>query len=279
MGDAVGNCDGCVGAGRVVLLEILEATGVVSMTMPDGDGPLIDIESVSLSYQMAHDRAGTFKEFTMQLLRRQVRTEQFFALKDVSFQVQRGEVFSLIGANGAGKTTLMKIVARVLPPSSGRVIVRGVVAPMIALGAGFNPEMAGFENIVLFGTLLGRDPDEMRKRAPAIAEWAELTEFLDVPIRSYSSGMLARLGFAVAADVDPDVLVVDEVLAVGDESFQRKSAARMQTLMNGGTAVLLVSHDLHHVQTLSHRVLWLDHGHVRMLGPPKEVVEAYRASV
>jgi ABC-type polysaccharide/polyol phosphate transport system ATPase subunit len=249
------------------------------MTQANGSQTLIDVESVSLSYQMAHDRAGTFKEFTMQLLKRQVRTEQFFALRDVSFQVQRGEVFSLIGANGAGKTTLMKIVARVLPPYSGRVVVRGVVAPMIALGAGFNPEMAGFENIVLFGTLLGRDPDEMRERAPAIAEWAELTEFLDVPIRSYSSGMLARLGFAVAADVDPDVLVVDEVLAVGDESFQRKSAARMQILMNGGTAVLLVSHDLHHVETLSHRVLWLDHGHVRMLGDPKEVVEAYRASV
>ena len=136
------------------------------MTSPNGDEPLIDIQSVSLSYQMAHDRAGTFKEFTMQFLRRQVRTEQFFALRDVSFQVNRGEVFSLIGANGAGKTTLMKIVARVLPPSGGRVIVRGVVAPMIALGAGFNPEMAGFENIVLFGTLLGRSPDEMRERAP-----------------------------------------------------------------------------------------------------------------
>ena len=249
------------------------------MTEPIGSVPLIEVQSVSLSYQMAHDRAGTLKEFTMQFLRRQTRTEQFFALNDVSFQVERGEVFSLIGANGAGKTTLMKIVARVLPPTGGRVVVRGVVAPMIALGAGFNPEMAGFENIVLFGTLLGRDPDEMRERAPAIAEWAELTDFLDVPIRSYSSGMLARLGFAVAADVDPDVLVVDEVLAVGDESFQRKSTLRMQTLMNGGTAVLLVSHDLPTVETLSHRVLWLDHGQVRMLGDPKTVVAAYRASV
>ena len=257
----------------------MEETGVLSVMKPNGHEPLIDIQSASLSYQMSHDRAGTFKEFTMQLLRRQVRTEEFFALRDVSFQVNRGEVFSLIGANGAGKTTLMKIVARVLPPSQGRVIVRGVVAPMIALGAGFNPEMAGFENIVLFGTLLGRSPDEMRERAASIAEWAELTDFLDVPIRSYSSGMLARLGFAVAADVAPDVLVVDEVLAVGDESFQRKSAARMETLMNGGTAVLVVSHDLHTIETLSHRVLWLDHGHVRMLGDPKAVVEAYRASV
>jgi ABC-type polysaccharide/polyol phosphate transport system ATPase subunit len=243
------------------------------------DLPLIDVRDASLSYQMAHDRAGTIKEFTMQFLRRQLRTEQFFALTDVSFDVRRGEVFSLIGPNGAGKTTLMKIVARVLPPTSGRVIVRGVVAPMISLGAGFNPELAGSENIILFGTLLGRNPDEMRERAPGIAQWAELTEFMDVPIRSYSSGMLARLGFAVAADVNPDVLVVDEVLAVGDESFQRKSAARMQSLMSGGTAVLLVSHDLPTVVKLSNRVMWLDHGRVKALGDPAEVVAAYRGSV
>jgi ABC-type polysaccharide/polyol phosphate transport system ATPase subunit len=150
---------------------------------------------------------------------------------------------------------------------------------MIALGAGFNPELAGFENIILFGTLLGRDPDEMRERAATIAAWAELSSFLDVPIRSYSSGMLARLGFAVAADIDPDVLVVDEVLAVGDEAFQRKSAARMQQLMEGGTAVLLVSHDLQIVETISNRVLWIDHGRTRMVGSATEVVGAYRDSV
>ena len=241
--------------------------------------PLIDVRDVGVSYRMAHDRAGTIKEFTFQFLRRQLVTEEFEAVRGVSFEVRRGEVFSLIGPNGAGKTTLMKVVARVLPPSSGRVVVRGVVAPMIALGAGFNPELAGFENIVLFGTLLGRSPDEMRERANAIAAWAELSDFLDVPIRSYSSGMLARLGFAVAADVEPDVLVVDEVLAVGDEAFQRKSAARMRQMMEGGTAVLLVSHDLRIVETLSHRVLWMDHGRVRMLGTPQDVVGAYRESV
>lgn len=255
-----------------------ESTNRASMD-GKGDTPLIDVRDVSLSYQMSHDRAGTIKEFSMQFLRRQLRTEQFVAVRDVSFEVRRGEVFTLIGANGAGKTTLMKIVARVLPPSSGRVIVRGVVAPMISLGAGFNTELPGMENIILFGTLLGRDPDEMRERAPAIAEWAELTEFLDVPIRSYSSGMLARLGFAVAVDANPDVLVVDEVLAVGDESFQRKSAAKMKALMTGGTAVLLVSHDLPTVEKLSSRVLWLDHGRVKAIGDPAEVVSAYRGSV
>jgi ABC-type polysaccharide/polyol phosphate transport system ATPase subunit len=245
---------------------------------PD-DEPLIQVMSVGLSYRMSHDRAGTIKEFAFQFLQRQLITEEFAALDNVSFEVRRGEVFSLIGPNGAGKTTLMKVVARVLPPSRGRVIVRGVVAPMIALGAGFNPELAGFENIVLFGTLLGRDPDEMRERVGAIAEWAELTDFLDVPVRSYSSGMLARLGFAVASDIEPDVLVVDEVLAVGDEKFQRKSAAKMKAMMEGGTAVLFVSHDLKVVEGLSDRVLWLDNGKIRMLGEATEVVAAYRDSI
>lgn len=241
--------------------------------------PLIDVSDVSLAYNMARDRAGSIKEFTFQVLRRQVRTEPFWALQGVSFEVRRGEVVALIGANGAGKTTMMKIVARVLPPTGGRVVVRGRLAPMIALGAGFNPELNGFENIVLFGTLLGRTPDEMRERVRPVAEWAGLTEFLDVPVRSYSSGMLARLGFAVAADVDPDVLVVDEVLAVGDEAFQSKSKDRMHELMSGGTAVLLVSHQLDTVAELADRVVWLDHGTVRMAGDPADVVAAYRASV
>jgi len=240
--------------------------------------PLVDVKEVSVAYLMAHDRAGTIKEFTFQLLRRQLRTERFWAVKDVDLQIRRGETVSIIGANGAGKTTLMKVVARVLPPTEGRVVVRGKLAPMIALGAGFNPELSGFENIVLFGTLLGRDPAHMRERAGPIAEWAGLAEFIDVPIRSYSSGMLARLGFAVASDVDPDVLVVDEVLSVGDEAFQRRSFERMHSLMSGGTAVLLVSHALDLVERMSNRVVWLDRGRVRMEGSPREVVAGYRAT-
>ena len=158
------------------------------------------------------------------------------------------------------------------------MIVRGTVAPMISLGAGFNPELTGFENIVLYGTLLGRDPDEMSRRTGPIADWAGLSDFLDVPVRSYSSGMLARLGFAIASDVSPDVLVVDEVLAVGDEEFQRKSFERMQELMGEGTAVLLVSHGLTKVQEMADRVMWLDKGSVKMIGDPEEVINAYKAS-
>ncbi len=246
--------------------------------MTDNPQPLIEVDHVSLAYTLTRDRAGTVKEFAFQLLKRQVTAEKFLAVDDVSFQVNRGETVAMIGRNGAGKTTLMKVVARVLPPTDGRVVVRGVVAPMIALGAGFNHELNAIENIVLFGTLLGRDPEHMRERARAIGVWAELTDFLDVPIRSYSSGMMARLGFAVAADVDPDVMVVDEVLSVGDESFQRKSFQRMQTLMEGGTAVLLVSHVLDKVLEVADRVIWLQKGRIQMAGDPEKVVEAYRES-
>lgn len=241
--------------------------------------PLIEVSDVSVEYQMAEDRVGTFKEFMLQALRRQRTLRKFEAVKDVSFTVRRGETLALIGPNGAGKTTLMKVVARVLPPTKGRVIVRGNLAPMIALGAGFNPEVSAYDNIILFGTLLGRDPDYMRERVPVIAEWAGLTEFIQTPVRNYSSGMTARLGFAVAADVDPDVMVVDEVLSVGDQVFQKKSFERMQSLMSGGTAVLLVSHALDQVEKMADRVIWLDHGSIVMRGEPTAVIEAYKASV
>ena len=241
--------------------------------------PPVQVENVSLAYRLARNRAGTIKEFAFQMLKRQVSYEKLWAVNGVSFDVRRGEVFALIGANGAGKTTLMKVVARVLPPTGGRVIVRGAVAPMISLGAGFNPELTGLENIVLYGTLLGREPDDMRQRATVIAEWAGLEGFLDVPVRSYSSGMLARLGFSIASDISPDVLVVDEVLAVGDQEFQGKSFERMQQLMGDGTAVLLVSHALDKVLELADRVLWLDKGVVRMIGDPQEVVGSYKAAV
>ena len=240
---------------------------------------LIEVSNVSIDYQMAEDRVGTFKEFMLQALRRQRTLRKFKAVNGVSFTVRRGETLALIGPNGAGKTTLMKVVARVLPPSDGRVIVRGNLAPMIALGAGFNPEVSAYDNIILFGTLLGRDAEHMRERVPVIAEWAGLSEFIQTPVRNYSSGMTARLGFAVAADVDPDVMVVDEVLSVGDQVFQKKSFERMQELMSGGTAVLLVSHALDQVEKMADRVIWLDHGSIVKQGPPDEVIAAYKASV
>jgi ABC-type polysaccharide/polyol phosphate transport system ATPase subunit len=197
----------------------------------------------------------------------------------VSFTVSDGEVLGIVGPNGAGKSTLMKMLARVLPPTNGRVVVRGSVAPMIELGAGFNTELTGFENIVMYGTLLGRTPQAMRDRAHAIAEWADLSAYLDVPIRSYSSGMLARLGFSVATDTDPDVLIVDEVLSVGDAAFQQKSSERMREMIDNGASVVLVSHNLDTVRAIADRAIWLDHGEILMEGDPEPVVGAYEVSV
>lgn len=235
----------------------------------------VEATDVSLAYRLTRDRAGTMKEFAINLLKRKVKREEFWAVRDVSFSLSPGEVLGVIGPNGAGKSTLMKMVARVLPPTEGRMVVRGVVAPMIELGAGFNQEMSAHDNIVLYGTLLGRTPSQMRDRIGAISEWAELTDFIDVPIRSYSSGMLARLGFAVATDIEPDVLVVDEVLSVGDTAFQEKSKERIQRLIDSGAAVLFVSHQMETVKEMSDRVIWLDHGRMVMVGDPAEVVDAY----
>jgi ABC-type polysaccharide/polyol phosphate transport system ATPase subunit len=212
-------------------------------------------------------------------MKRERNFESLWALDGVSFDVEEGEVFGIIGPNGAGKSTLMKIMARVLPPSKGRVIVRGSVAPMIELGAGFNNDQTGLENIVMYGTLLGRTPDHMRRRAEAIAEWADLSDYLDVPLRSYSSGMLARLAFSIATDIEPDVLVVDEVLSVGDAAFQMRSGERMKSLIARGASVVLVSHNLSTVLELADRAMWLDHGRTLMTGDPAEIVNAYQMSV
>jgi len=240
--------------------------------------PVVQADAVALEYRLARQRTGSAKEFAIRLLRRQVTYERLRALDGVSFRVDPGEVLGVVGHNGAGKSTLLKIVARVLPPSGGRVVVRGTVAPMIELGAGFNAELTGRENVVLYGTLLGRAAADMRRRAAAIAEWAGVTDFLDVPVRSYSTGMLARLGFAVATDVRPDLLIVDEVLSVGDQEFQARSSARITQMMAAGAAVVLVSHDLDAVGALAHRVLWLDHGRVKQLGPADAVLAAYRGA-
>lgn len=239
----------------------------------------IEVTDVRLAYRLARNRAGTFKEFAINLLKRQLVYEQLWALDDVTFSVRPGEVFGVVGPNGAGKSTLMKALAGVLPPTSGRVIVRGIVSPMIEVSGGINPEMTGRENIVLLGTLLGREPAEMRERTAEIAEWSGLTDFMNVPVASYSTGMRARLMFAVATDVKPDVLLVDEVLAVGDESFRKTSLTRIEDLMAGGTSVVLVSHSLSTVMRYADTAMWLDHGRVKAMGPPKEVVEAYQGSV
>lgn len=236
------------------------------------------MSEVALDYRLARSSASSLKEFAIHLFRRQVQYERLRALDGVTLRVQRGEVVAIIGSNGAGKSTLMKVVARVLAPTEGRVVVRGRVAPMIELGAGFNSEMTGSENTLLYGTVLGRTTAEMRGRTGAIAEWAGLEKYMDAPLRSYSSGMLARLAFAVAVDSQPDLLLVDEVLSVGDEQFQRRSASRIKELMDAGTSVVLVSHSMETVRSEAQRVVWLDHGRVVLEGDPDRIVNAYLAS-
>jgi ABC-2 type transport system ATP-binding protein len=240
--------------------------------------PAVELTDVHLAYRLSRSHSSSLKEFAIELFTHGVRYEEKLAVDGVSLHVMPGEVVAVIGPNGAGKSTMMKLIARVLPPTAGRVVVRGRIAPMIELGAGFNVELTGYENAVLYGTLLGRDPAYMRARLQHIGEWAGLADSMDVPVRSYSSGMLARLAFSVAVDVKPDVLVVDEVLAVGDESFQQRSGERMNELINAGAAVVLVSHQMEQVLTRAHRVVWLEAGRVRMSGEPREVVAAYRAA-
>lgn len=237
---------------------------------------VVNVTDVSVAYRVTRGGGGSMKELAIRALKRQVRFESLWAVRDVSFTLDRGDVLGVIGANGAGKTTLLKLLARVLPPTRGRVVVRGMVAPLIALGAGFNPELTGRENILLYGTILGHDPSWLRRQAGAIAEWADLADFLDVPLRSYSSGMLARLGFAIATQVEPDVLLVDEVMSVGDEVFRERSSQRITRMIDNGTAVVLVTHDLDAVTRLAQRALWLDEGRAVRLGDPGDVVAAYR---
>jgi ABC-2 type transport system ATP-binding protein len=237
---------------------------------------VIEIQNVDLEYVIRHGRATTLKEVAISSIKGINLDITVNALADISFTVDRGEVLAIIGHNGAGKSSLLKLIARVLPPTKGVVKVNGSVAPMLELGAGFNPELSGEENILLFGVLLGNRTNEMRLRVKEIAQWAGLTDQLKLPLRTYSTGMVARLGFAVATFQKSDVLIVDEILGVGDANFQEKSKAKMRDLIAQGEATILVSHDLTAVESLATKVLWLDHGKQVMLGSTAEVLDAYR---
>lgn len=237
---------------------------------------VIEVTNVDLNYVIRHGRASTIKEATISAIKRINLDITVNALKDINFTVNRGEVLAIVGHNGAGKSTLLKILSRVLPPSQGVVKVNGSVAPMLELGAGFNPELSGEENILLFGVLLGNSIKDMESKSKEIADWAGLTDHIKLPLRTYSSGMVARLAFAVATFQKSDVLIIDEILGVGDADFQKKSRTRILDLIGDGEATILVSHDLSAVEELATKVLWLDHGRQVTLGPTQEVLDAYR---
>ena len=237
--------------------------------------PVIEVTNVSVTYTVRHGRTNSLKETAIKFFRHESSDIEVKALRDISFTLNPGEVIAIVGANGAGKSTLLKILARVLPPTDGRVIVRGSVAPMIELGAGFNTELSGFENIILYGVLLGRTTHEMKENAPRIAKWAGLEEFIHLPVRTYSSGMLVRLAFSIATDVPSDLILIDEVLSVGDADFQSKSKERMRSLLQSNSAAILVTHDVGAAREIATSGIWLDHGKLMKIGEINEVIDAY----
>lgn len=241
----------------------------------DPDGPAILLEGVTVRYAVPREMVLTLKEYAIRKLVRRIEENELVALRDVSLAVRPGERVGVVGPNGAGKSTLFRVLARVRRPSAGRVVVRGRVAPLLELGLGLHGELTGRENVVLQGALLGFSREEMLARMESIAAFAELEGFLDAPIRTYSTGMAARLAFAVATDVDPDVLLVDEALSVGDERFRARCHERMEHFRERGKTFLLVSHSLAEITGNCQRALWIAEGRVVRDGPADEVCAAY----
>ena len=238
--------------------------------------PIISIDHVSMRFNLAKEKHESLKEYFVALMHGGVHFDEFFALDDVSFDIMPGDFYGLIGLNGSGKSTLLKIISGVYKPSSGKVTVRGTIAQMIELGAGFDMDLTARENIYLNGTVLGYTPKYIDSKFEDIVEFSELRDFLDVPLKNYSSGMVARLAFAVATITKPDILIADEILSVGDFLFQEKCERRMAELMSGGTTVILVSHSIDQIERMCNKVAWLDHGHLRRNGPVAEITGEYR---
>lgn len=251
--------------------EVMEENNEISTTQP-----IIQLENVSVSYRLPSERIGTFKEYAIRKLQRKIKIEKFWALTDITLHINKGEVFGLIGNNGAGKSTMLKTISKVLKPTKGRVVVYGKIAPLLELGAGFHPELSGRENVFLNGALLGYSRPEMEAVFDEIVEFSELEHFINSPVRTYSSGMFARLGFAVATAHMPEILILDEILSVGDEAFQRKCNLRMKKFQQSGTTVLMVSHALDMMEGMCNRIAWIDHGKTQKIGEPQEVIAAYR---
>ena len=239
---------------------------------------VIEVKNVNVTYRVLMNKSSSLKELFRDAIKGKARVIDYVALKDVSFTVDKGEVVAILGRNGAGKSTLLKVLAGVLPPTKGTSVVHGKIAPMIELGAGFHPEMTGTENVLFYSVLMGRNVKSVKERTPAIGEWAGVTDHMGFPLRTFSSGMVARLAFSTATDEQTEVLLVDEVLSVGDSDFQMKSKTRMEQLITSGAAVVLVSHDMSAVRALADRAIWLENGNVKMIGKASDVVDAYEAN-
>lgn len=240
---------------------------------------MIDVDHVTIRFNLSNQKVDNLKEYFVKLLKRELMFQEFLAVKDVSFQVREGEAWALVGSNGSGKSTMLKAISRILKPYQGTISVNGTVAPLIELGAGFDSEMTARENIFLNGCVLGHTEKFMQEHFDDIVAFAEVEKFLDSPLKNFSSGMRARLGFAIATMVKPDILIVDEVLAVGDVKFRAKCEKRMKELLEGGTTLLYVSHNINEVKRLCTHAIWIDKGVERMKGDVETVADAYMAEM
>jgi len=236
---------------------------------------IIQVYHVSMEFLLASEKVSGLKEYILRRIKGKIYYKKFLALDNISFSIKKGEIIGIIGSNGAGKSTLLKIISGILTPTNGRVSVNGTIAPMLELGAGFDLELTARENIFLNGAILGYTESYLKEKYQDIVEFSELDEFMDVPIRNFSSGMTMRLAFSIATLVNPDILIVDEIMAVGDAHFQKKSFARMQEMMSGGTTVIMVSHSLEQIRSMCTRVIWLKDHKIFMDGNTKKICDLY----
>ena len=236
---------------------------------------VVKVQDVSMMFNLSSEKIDSIKEYLNKTVRHELHFQEFWALRDVSFALKKGEALGIIGLNGSGKSTMLKIVSGILKPTKGKVETVGSIAPLIELGAGFDANLSARENIYLNGAILGYNRAYMDARFDEIVEFAELQDFVDTAIKNYSSGMVARLGFAIATMNVPDILIIDEILAVGDFKFQEKSFQKMQSMMASGVTVVFVSHSIEQVKQICNKALWLEHGSVKMLGEAEEVCNAY----
>ena len=238
--------------------------------------PIVTVDNVSMKFNLSSEKFDSFKEYVIKSIKRQVSYDAFMALQGVSFEVMRG--VGLAGLNGSGKSTMLKVIAGVLKPTEGKVAVNGTIAPLIELGAGFDMDLTARENVFLNGALLGYNRARMEEQYPDIVEFSELAEFMDVPVKNFSSGMVSRLAFAIATIGTPDILIVDEVLSVGDFHFQEKCEARIQNMRDHGTTILFVSHSLEQVKKICNKMAWLEKGHLKMFGNTEDICDIYAQS-
>lgn len=240
---------------------------------------IIDVNDVSMKFNMSKEKVDNIKEYLVRLVQGRIRIEEFWALRNISLSVKRGESLGIVGVNGSGKSTLLKVIAGVMKPTSGTIGVYGSVAPLIELGAGFDYELTARENIFLNGAILGYSRAQMNEKFKEIMDFSELWEFIDVPIKNFSSGMVARLGFAIATISRPDILIADEILGVGDYKFQQKCERRMNEIISNGATIILVSHSIEQIEKMCSHTAWIHKGQLMAFGPTQEVAKQYMASL